>query len=239
MSDQTELANAKHVLIKQRIEWLEIIPCYEEENSYEIHTCASDFTSPSQNPIATVIEKRGSLCCLFCCKAFREYENEYQHSGLTVATSHRPYKIPICQYAFIPLCKPEIDVQRGGQHIGKAEWPCWHPCWPARGLLSCQEFDIKDAQGNIIYNITANCLQLGFICPVLGILEPCKTREYEIRNADKVVVGKIVNIYNGILEECCTRADQFGIQFPDDCTVEQKLLIIETAVFLDYLQYWA
>lgn len=32
MSDLSELANTKHVLINQRIEWLEIIPCYEEAN---------------------------------------------------------------------------------------------------------------------------------------------------------------------------------------------------------------
>lgn len=43
------------------------------------------------------------------------------------------------------------------------------------------------------------------------MFDPCRTREYSIMDANKTVVGKIVNIYNGVVEECCTRADKFGI----------------------------
>lgn len=80
MADLTELTNASYVVINQRIEWLEIIPCYEEANEYEVFVSNSDFVPTSGSSIGTVVEKPGSCVCLFCCKAFREYENEYQIS---------------------------------------------------------------------------------------------------------------------------------------------------------------
>jgi len=117
--------------------------------------------------IGKVVEKNGGPLCLFCCKFCREYENEFatvdtQHSGGTgnvICTSHRPYKCTFFNFlAFIDFCKPEMTVKKGHDKIGSVEWPCWCNCWPARGCLSCMEFDIKDGSGNPIYKITAPCL---------------------------------------------------------------------------------
>lgn len=112
MSDLSELSNAKHVVINQRIEWLECIPCYEEANEYahillttisllwkfnslfdryEISTSDVNF-STKKTHIGTVVEKPGSAVCLFCCKQLREYENEFQVNSYPVASSSRPYK---------------------------------------------------------------------------------------------------------------------------------------------------
>jgi len=81
---------------------------------------------------------------------------------------------------------------------------------------------------------------MGFLCWQFGCLEGCSRRKYEIKPLDGgETVGEIENIYNGIVNELCTRADKFGIRFPNGIDVNTKLLLIETAVFLDYLQYFA
>lgn len=110
-------------------------------------------------------------------------------------------------------------------------------CYP-RGLLSCQELDIKDKSGNLQYTLTAPCLQTGFLCFCLGFLDFARIREYKILDAEKKQVGKICNIYNDCLNEICNRADNFGVQFPDNCDEDTKINLIQTAIFLDFLQYW-
>ena len=102
------------------------------------------------------------------------------------------------------------------------------------------EFDVKDGTGNPIYKITSPCLQMGFLCWQFGFLEACAKRKYEIRPHDGgEVVGEIENIYHGIVNELYTRADKYGIRFPDGANVDTKLILIQTAIFLDYLQYMA
>lgn len=63
----------------------------------------------------------------------------------------------------------------------------------------------------------------------------CPNIEYEIKNTNKEVVGKIVNTYNDCVKEVCSRADRFGIEFPNNAEPHKKLLITLAAVWIDYL----
>jgi len=67
----------------------------------------------------------------------------------------------------------------------------------------------------------------------------CSKRGYFIRSPDNKLVGEIYNLYNGICYETFTKADKYGIRFPEGCTKEHKLILIQATVFLDYLQYAA
>jgi len=60
----------------------------------------------------------------------------------------------------------------------------------------------------------------------LGFLDLAKRRELHIKNEKDEMVGSIVNIYNEILYELCTRADNFEINFPSDADYQKKLILI-------------
>jgi len=149
------LEKSHHVVIDQRVEWLECMPvlsCCEVANEYTIYKTEDNYLIPeneSGREIGKVVEKNSNPVCLFCCKMCREYENELHVESGTNAHSachvKRPFKCVCFPYlAFIDFCKPEIHVKKGETTIGTVEWPCWCMCWPARGCLSCMEFDIKD-----------------------------------------------------------------------------------------------
>ena len=50
-------------------------------------------------------------------------------------------------------------------------------------------------------------------------------------------VGKITNLYYGCVTECCTKSDQFIIQFPRDADYIQRCQIIFAAVGIDFYDY--
>jgi len=65
------------------------------------------------------------------------------------------------------------------------------------------------------------------LCWQCGFLEACAKRKYEIRPHDGGEhVGEIENIYNGVVNELCNRADKFGIKFPEGAGIDHKLLLI-------------
>lgn len=39
------------------------------------------------------------------------------------------------------------------------------------------------------------------------------------------------------MREYCSKADKFGIRYPLNATVEEKILITVTAIFIDYLLF--
>ena len=50
-------------------------------------------------------------------------------------------------------------------------------------------------------------------------------------------LGLIKNFCRDCPEEFFTKADRFGIDFPEEATAKQKLLLINAAIWLNYLQY--
>lgn len=83
---------------------------------------------------------------------------------------------------FLDFCSPNLEVfLADNEKIGHINWPYSCICWPARGLCSCIELDVFDKDKNMIYQITAPCLNTGFLCGgTCGFLDPCSRREYKI-----------------------------------------------------------
>jgi len=54
----------------------------------------------------------------------------------------------------------------------------------------------------------------------------CSKRGYEIKNHAGEKVGEIWNIYNGACYELFTRADKYGIHFPEGCSMDHKLILL-------------
>lgn len=47
-------------------------------------------------------------------------------------------------------------------------------------------------------------------------------------------MGKICHLFGGFRREWCTKADTYGINFPEFATIEEKIILIMAAIFIDY-----
>ncbi|EGR31632.1 scramblase family protein, putative, partial [Ichthyophthirius multifiliis] len=231
------LADAKQVLLIQKTDWAECIcPICDLPNEYDIFLTDETYTQ-TLTQIGTIVEK-SNICCSICCRQFRQFESRTMIGGTEVAQTERPYKIPSPCLANFGPCKQQIEVKKNGQNLGGSEWPCWcNTLCCFRGFCSCQELDVTDSVGNVAYRISSKCLQCGYLLPVCFCFQSCARRHYPIKNTNGQVVGEITNICNGVCLELCTKADKFAVRFPAECTTEQKLIILQTAMFIDYLQY--
>lgn len=115
------------------------------------------------------------------------------------------------------------------------------PCWcPMSGWGKCDimELRILDRDDNLVYMIQQTCCQKPVMCMPFQCAG-CETIEYVIKDTSKKQVGKIVNLHAGVFQECCSKADNFGIEFPDNAEPHKKLLLIMATLWIDYLQYLA
>lgn len=47
-------------------------------------------------------------------------------------------------------------------------------------------------------------------------------------------MGRIRNIFNGCINEYCSKADKFLVDFPAGCSFDDKCLILMSAIVIDY-----
>ena len=151
----------------------------------------------------------------------------------TIAWMDRPFKCTcFC------LERPELSVYWGQLDntsclIGKVKEPC-----------TCVDInmDICDPGNNIRYAIQADGCQCGIVCRG----SPCgkcsevtfpiynnniEVKEFGNRN------GTIQRKFNGCAKATFTNADNFEITFPIGSSPEDKLLMIGTALMIDYRYY--
>lgn len=249
------LGKYKTVLIKQREEWIECLPCCENINEYTVFSTDENFLEQKE-VIGKFVEKEAdpenkntNLCCLFCAKCCRTYKVDLEVQEQSISSSKRDCKCggtPCCCLHSFDIFHQVNNIYKKDQQIGTVDWPYGCLCnHGGRGMLSCIELDIKDSSGKLIYQITAPATQLGFISinccgPCMQPVEQCQRREYFIYEGeikDGKHVGSIFNIYNEFVNECFNKADLFAIKFPEHATVDQKLLLLQTVIFIDFLQY--
>jgi hypothetical protein len=151
-----------------------------------------------------------------------------------------------CLYCCLPVLNregstPTLTVEHRGRPLGRVASPSWCGCLPLaagrRGFCSALELDVFDNK-ELIYRITAPCLNPGFLCGCCGCLaDCCKHQEFRILDQYWETVGKIENVYNGMVKECMTKSDKFGIQFPSGCPLEHKILLLHAAVLIDFVAF--
>ena len=67
--------------------------------------------------------------------------------------------------------------------------------------------------------------------------EKCSDIIYEIKDKNDNIVGELRHIYHGFVNECFTKADRYGIEYPKDSTIDEKALITVSAILIDYLLF--
>lgn len=76
------------------------------------------------------------------------------------------------------------------------------------------------------------------MCLVIPSGSFCQDIKYEIFDTENnQLEGEIRHLYYGIFNEVCTKADQYGIAYPETFSVEEKVLLTMAALFIDYLWF--
>lgn len=139
---------------------------------------------------------------------------------------NKPFK---CQcYCF---CRPEMTGinHETDKEIGKVidDWRCCDP-----------SFQIYNENNEKKYKVVGTCCQIGLMCKAC----PCYETKFFIYNKDdeevpEKAVGSIVKKERDCIKSMVTDADQFDIFFPQGATVYDKLMIMGTALMIDYTYF--
>lgn len=62
----------------------------------------------------------------------------------------------------------------------------------------------------------------------------CREIKYLIYSRDNEIIGEIIHLFGGFKREYCSKADTYGVKFPYNSTVEEKILLILATIFIDY-----
>lgn len=136
----------------------------------------------------------------------------------------------------MPCMENEITVTNAsGRLLGSLRVECW--CMSGT-FYSCADAMIKvlDEKEELIYTIEGSSCQKSIFCPCFRCCY-CPIIYYDIFDNMNLKVGKVSNIYNGCCSECFSRADKFGIEFPNKIDQDQKILLTYAVMYLDYLRY--
>jgi hypothetical protein len=159
--------------------------------------------------------------------------NQFDDNTQTIAWMDRPYACTCCC-----LARPEMTVYWGSidntsNVIGKIREPC--------KCIDIQ-MDMMDFAGNGRYSVLADGCQCGICCggtpcgrcsevmfPIFKYNQ--ESKEYANRQ------GSIQRKFNGCMKSIATDADNFEITFPQDASPEDKLMMIATALMIDFRYY--
>lgn len=159
--------------------------------------------------------------------------NQFDDNTNTIAWMDRPYKCTCC------CCgRPEMTVYWGTLDdttnvIGKVREPC--KCIDV-------QMDMVDFAQNGRYTMLADGCQCGICCGgtpcgrCSEVMFPifkwdCQNMEFANR------AGLIQRKFNGCMKAAFTDADNFDVTFPKECSPEDKMMIIATALMIDFRYY--
>ena len=224
-----ELANCTGVLIKQEPELFEQLTGCETANRYHVF----GQTHQGSKYLFKCKEKSG-WCMRNCCASKqREFDmdiihisspNQMQNYSKSFANAYKPFKCTMgC------LCRPEliVSLNDGNIKVGSAIHAC---------TICNPEFEILDSNNQIKYIVSASCCQAGLIFPN-SLCGKCYEVAFDIMNpGTSEVVGHIIK-KTAELDELVTDADSYQVNFPQNASPYDKLLIIALGLMIDY-QYF-
>mmetsp|Transcript_4067 Transcript_4067/g.11558 ORF Transcript_4067/g.11558 Transcript_4067/m.11558 type:complete len:345 (-) Transcript_4067:183-1217(-) len=130
---------------------------------------------------------------------------------------YKPYHLPGCC-----CCRPSLEVDLpDGTKIGSIGDPF-------KCCVMNQE--IFDSHGEPVFEVTGNVCQTGACCPC------CADVEFEVLDGSGNSVGRITKKAL-TCAEACAKTNRFTVDFPRQCTMEGKHLLVGSAMLLD-LQYF-
>merc|ERR1711920_365732 len=170
------------------------------------------------------VDERSDCPQRICASVNREL-TLFGHAGPSgeapvVLRMYKPYHLQGCC-----CCRPElhIDMPMEGKMVpvGRVEDPC--RCCVVNQLI----YDSNDA---LRYEVTGPICQCGAFCGC------CADFHFDVNDEDGATVGAITKKALSF-KECCMRTNRFEVDFPQQCTMEEKRLLVGSAMLLD-LQYF-
>jgi len=130
---------------------------------------------------------------------------------------YKPYHLQGCCF-----CRPSLQVDMAdGAKIGTIEDP-WKCCTMDQQIL--------DKNGGMKFTVAGSICQCGMCCAC------CADVKFDVSDKSGNVVGAITKPAL-TLGEACVKTNRFVVDFPKQCTMEDKHLLVGSAMLLD-LQYF-
>lgn len=231
MSKKLDAANA--VFIKQKFDFMEMLTGCDMNNKYDVFRMENG--KPVGAPLFRWTESSSCFqrnCMSADCRQMDMKVTNLHHINQNlnqeVMSILRPCKMTIACFN-----RQEIQVQwvEGGERkfIGKIVDP-WDCC--------NFSFRIQDEKAQEMYTVVASCCQLAFHCKQFPC-EACQTVKFTIHEpGHDAEIGSMVKVGNG----CCVNSldlgyNNFKIEFPKGANWKQKALLINCAVFIDYMMF--
>ena len=202
------LSQLDQLIIKQKVEILEIVTGMETANKYKIkNSMGQDVYSATEDSD-------------FCERQFCGWDRGFKisikdnHSGQEIISCERPFKC--CGGC---PCQPhEISIKSAvtGELLGKVVED-WHLIYP--------KFTVYDAADNPIFKMHGpfcNC---------------CADVNFQIDDLNGTQVGLIKKQWSGLLKEAFTDADNFGVTFPVDLDVKMKAVMLGAVFLVDFVYF--
>ncbi|OWA53015.1 putative Phospholipid scramblase 1 [Hypsibius exemplaris] len=112
-----------------------------------------------------------------------------------------------------------MDVTASGQPIGFIEQE-WSLCNPL--------FRVLNAQREPVLKIQGPCMTCSF----------CGDVEFQVLSSDgQTQVGMIAKKWSGLAKEMFTNADNYGVQFPMDLSVDVKGTLLAATFLIDFMYF--
>ena len=231
------LSNVNRAYIFQELEvWEQVTGC-EQKNNYNV--CVVD--PLTQMPYYLFRCKEDSSFCQRCCcsGASRAFSMRVKHIAADQAFGEgynnyfaellRPFKCTCCCFS-----RPEVScyMKEGNINLGTIKEPCTC-CSPVLELYGPGELGKTNI--TLRYNILIDCCQLSYMCSSCKCGK-CQELECGIYDGkDTSMNRKLGRIIKKVTnEEFYSKANTFSIDFPEEATPFDRLLIIFAGLFIDY-----
>lgn len=204
------LTQIDQLIVKQKVEALELITGFETSNKYKVQNAMGQFLYDAK-------EKSG-CCARQCCGPLRCFHLTIKdNTKREVIHLERPLNCVGCCF---PCCLQEMTVTSPvtGEILGKIKQK-WHPCLP--------KFEIQGASGEKILEME------GPFCTI----SCCKDVKFPIKGTDGQEVGKITKQWTGFVKEAFTDADNFGVTFPLNLDVKAKATLLGAVFLIDFMYF--
>ena len=231
------LSNVNRAYIFQELEvWEQVTGC-EQKNNYNV--CVVDPITQMQYYLFRCKED-SSFCQRFCCSgASRAFSMRCKHIAADNAFGEgynnyfaellRPFKCTCCCCA-----RPEVScaLKEGNINLGTIKEPCTC-CSPVLEIYGPGDLGNKDI--SLRYTVLIDCCQVSYMCSSCkcGKCQELECNIYEGKDSGmNRKVGRIIKKVT--MEEFFSKSNTFAIDFPENATSLDRLLIIFAGLFIDY-----
>lgn len=202
------LTAVDQLLVKQKVEVLEMLIGFESANKYKIMN--------SMGQKVYYAAEDSDCCTRNCCGPGRCFDMKIlDNNGSEIMHLNRPLR---CQCCWCCCFRQEMEISSPpGTVIGTIH----------QDMSFCKPyFTVKNAAGEATFKIVGPCIQCRCCADVV----------FKVLGRDGVTeIGTIRKQWTGLLKEAFTDADHFGITFPMDLDVTMKATLLGALFLIDFM----